>query len=112
MSASEGRGIVVRGLVAVDADVPLGREAIIREAVALEEGLDTGALAVGLEARHVAPDLVEDDGEALPLGKGALDMAGDDVLQAAIFTQGVGFEPLQDAEQGLLLARLGLELRY
>jgi hypothetical protein len=48
--------------------------------------------------------------EALPLGKGALDMAGDDVLQAAIFTQGVGLEPLQDAEQGLLLARLGLEL--
>lgn len=34
-------------------------------------------------------------------------MAGDDVLQAAIFTQGVGFEPLQDAEQGLPWPGLG-----
>lgn len=65
---------------------------------------------MGFEALHVFPDFMENNGKATAFCKWALDVFSDNVLNAAIFPKGVGFEGLKDLEEFSFFSRFGKKL--
>lgn len=102
--------IEVGGFVAVNTHVPICCQAGFGQAVGFKEMLYLAALAMCFKAWQVGPDFVKGNSKAFAFCKRAGDMPGYDILQAAVFPQGVWFQALQHFKQLICLTCFWLKL--